>query len=216
MENKKACEWYHIKNINEIDSPALVIYHDRVKQNIGVLQSMIDDVKRLRPHVKTHKTIEATSLMLDAGITKFKCATIAEAEMLAIAGATDVLLAYQPVEAKLPRFISLIKQYPNIIFSCLLDNLVSAKSIAGAAVGNGFTIPVYIDLNAGMNRTGIMPGEKAIELYKQCSTLKGIKPVGLHTYDGHIRAKDFQQRTIECNKAFEPVEDMQKQLIMQG
>src|SRR5690242_12619441 len=93
--------WYLIENINELDSPALVVYPQRVKENIATLKSMVDDVQRLRPHIKTNKTKEATQLMLEAGITKFKCATIAEAEMLGLSGAPDVLLAYQPVGPKL-------------------------------------------------------------------------------------------------------------------
>ena len=110
-------EWYHIKNINSIDSPALIIYPGRVAENISTLKTMIDDVQRLRPHVKTHKTKEAALLMMLAGINKFKCATIAEAEMLAIINAPDVLLAYQPVGPKLQRFIELIKKYPATKFS---------------------------------------------------------------------------------------------------
>jgi D-serine deaminase-like pyridoxal phosphate-dependent protein len=216
MNNNKISQWYCIKNINEIDSPALVVYPDRVKENIQIMLSMIDDVKRLRPHVKTHKTKEATSLMMDAGIHKFKCATISEAEMLAIAGAPDVLLAYQPVEPKLRRFISLIKQYPDTKFSCLVDNSDSAKSIAAAAFANEIQIPVYIDLNVGMNRTGIAPGDKAIELYKQCAAMKGITLIGLHAYDGHIRTKDFQQRTAECNEAYKSVEHLEEELIKEG
>jgi len=216
MRDNKISEWYHIKNINEIDSPALVIYPDRVKENIHILLSMIDDVKRLRPHVKTHKAKEATALMMDAGIYKFKCATISEAEMLAMAGAPDVLLAYQPVQPKLQRLVSLIKQYPNTTFSCLVDNHDSAKGIADTALTENIQIQVYIDLNVGMNRTGIAPGDIAIELYKQCAALKGIKPIGLHVYDGHIRTKDFQQRTTECNEAFKPVERLQKKLSEEG
>ena len=102
-------EWYHIKNSDELDSPALVIYPARVKENVRVLVSMVDDVARLRPHVKTHKTKEATELLLQAGVYKFKCATIAEAEMLGICDAPDVLLAYQPVGPKLKRFVAVIK-----------------------------------------------------------------------------------------------------------
>ena len=64
--------WYKIDNIDEIDSPSLIIYIDRVKENIRTLISMVDDVKRLRPHVKTHKTKEATLLLIESGINKFK------------------------------------------------------------------------------------------------------------------------------------------------
>ena len=215
MKDKKDKDWFRIDNIDEIDSPALIVYPERVKENIGTLLSMIDDSQRLRPHVKTHKSKEATSLMMTAGIKKFKCATISEAEMLAIVGAPDILLAYQPSEIKLKRFISLIKKYPCSKFSCLVDNLNSAKNISGEAVENKVEISVYIDLNVGMNRTGIQPGEKAIDLYKQCAQLKG-KLIGLHAYDGHIRSKDFEQRARECNEAFMPVEKMQKQLIEEG
>ena len=93
-------QWYSIDNVNELDSPALVIYPDRVKENILTLIKSISDINNLRPHIKTHKSSEVSTLMLKEGIKKFKCATIAEAEMLAMAGAPDVLLAYQPVGPK--------------------------------------------------------------------------------------------------------------------
>src|SRR5207342_1159785 len=88
---------------------------------------MIGDVDRLRPHIKTSKSPDVTKLMLKAGITKFKCATIAEAEMLAQSNAPDVLLAYQPLGPKLDRFISLIKKYSSTKFSCLTDNTNAAN-----------------------------------------------------------------------------------------
>ncbi len=107
--------WYEIENIEDVDSPALLIYSDRVKHNIDLAISMIGNASRLRPHVKTHKAKEPTLLMMKAGITKFKCATIAEAEMLGMCNAADVLLAYQPLGPKLNRFIALIKKYPDLV-----------------------------------------------------------------------------------------------------
>ena len=101
--------WHQIENPEQLDSPALLIYPDRVKENIRILKSMIDDPLRLRPHVKTNKSKEVTQLMMQADINKFKCATIAEAEMLGMCNTADVLLAYQPVGPKLQRFIALIK-----------------------------------------------------------------------------------------------------------
>src|SRR3954462_5467386 len=118
-------DWYIVNDIDKVDSPALLIYEDRVIENIRILLSMIDDVTRLRPHVKTHKSKEVALLMMKSGISKFKCATVAEAEMLAMANATDVLLAYQPVGPKLNRFVELIKRYPATTFSCLIDNYVT-------------------------------------------------------------------------------------------
>jgi D-threonine aldolase len=199
-------EWYTISNIDAIDSPALVIYPDRVKKNIELLVSMIDDVNRLRPHVKTHKTKDAALMQMEAGIKKFKCATIAEAEMLGSIKAPDVLLAYQPIGPKADRFISLIKKYPDTKFSCLVDDAEAAKAIEKKASNAGIVIPVYIDLNIGMNRTGIFPDQRAINLYKLCSSIKGINPVGLHAYDGHIHDKDFDTRKTKCDEGFAKVE----------
>src|SRR4029079_818196 len=114
---------------------------------------------------------------------------------------------------KLQRFVTLIKKYPATKFSCLIDNLTAAKNIANAAIENNMEVPIYIDLNVGMNRTGIIPGDSVVELYKACTNTKGILPLGLHAYDGHRRAMDIQQRTIECDKAFEGVLAIQKELI---
>src|SRR5947207_2878838 len=115
--------WYEIKNINSIDSPALVIYPRRIHENIRLLKSMVNgNTARLRPHVKTNKIGEVCKMLLDAGITKFKCATIAEAEMLGLIGAPDVLLSYQPVGPKVNRFITLLNKYPDTHFACLIDN----------------------------------------------------------------------------------------------
>src|SRR5258708_38289506 len=123
-------DWYVITNVDEVYGPALVVYPDRVKENIRLAVEMVGDPARLRPHVKTHKSPEATRLMLEAGIRHFKCATIAEAEMLALAGAEDVLLSYQPIRPKAVPFATLIRKYPATQFACLLDNLRAAAHIA--------------------------------------------------------------------------------------
>ena len=156
-------EWYRIDNIDEVDTPALVIYRGRVIENINTLINSIDNIGRLRPHVKTHKSQQVCELMLKAGIRKFKCATIAEAEMLALAGAPDVLLAYQPVGPKIYRLAALVKQFSSTSFSCLIDNLETAKHISDVFEGEHVTFPVFIDINVGMNRTGIMP-HQALQL----------------------------------------------------
>src|ERR1041385_1329317 len=97
--------WYEIQNLAEVPSPSLLVYEDRVQENIRRMIEIAGDVNRLRPHIKTHKTGQLVRLQLERGITKFKCATIAEAEMAAMAGAKDVLLAYQPVGPNIGRFL---------------------------------------------------------------------------------------------------------------
>lgn len=208
-------DWYEIKNIDEIDSPALVVYPERVKENIRIIKSMIE-VDRLRPHIKTHKTKEVSLLLLEAGITKFKCATIAEAELLGICGAPDVLLAYQPVGPKLGRFITLLSKFPTTKFSCLVDNIDSAKTFSSTAEKAGATIPVFVDLNAGMNRTGIALGKAAVDLYKTASSLPGLEVLGFHIYDGHIRHTDVQKRKGESDVIFHQIERMKEELVNDG
>src|ERR1043166_1779282 len=94
--NRMSDRWFEIANVEEIDSPALLVYPDRAEENIRRMIAMVGDASRLRPHMKTHKLPEILRLQLAHGITKFKCATIAEAEMSADCGAADVLLAHQP------------------------------------------------------------------------------------------------------------------------
>jgi len=203
-------DWYTIQNIAELDSPALVIFPARVKENIRQLIAMTDgDLARLRPHIKTHKSPDATRLLLAAGIYRFKCATIAEAEMLAIEGAPDVLLAYQPLGPKLSRLAALIQKYPATNFSCLVDNLTAAEAMGAVFSKAGLQTPVYIDLDLGMHRTGIAPGPAALHLYKEAASIKGIRPIGLHAYDGHIRDLDWTQRKKNCDEAFAAVKKLQ-------
>src|SRR5471030_2006764 len=207
--------WCTIADIDNLDTPALVVYPERVKSNIDMLKSMIDDVTRLRPHAKTHKNCEVTGLLIEAGITKFKCATIAEAEMLAMCQAPDVLLAYQPVGPKLVRFVKLILTFPNTKFSCLVDNITAAEEISKAALKSNIKVPVYIDLNIGQNRTGIEPGA-ALQLYKDCERLPGIGVIGLHAYDGHLHDADLQIRTEKCDAGFEPVIELKEKIEQAG
>ncbi len=208
--------WYPIDEADKIDSPSLLIYPQRIKENIRILKTMVDDPSRLRPHVKTSKTKEAALLMMDEGIQKFKCATIAEAEMLAQCNVPDVLLAYQPTRPKFLRLINLIKHYPATKFSCLVDNLQSAELFSTIAVTHNLVLKIYIDLNVGMNRTGIKPGHDAIELYENIAKLQGLELIGFHAYDGHIRETDMDKRTALCNEAFRSVEEMRSELSLKG
>lgn len=197
--------WYLVSDTGQLDSPALLFYPDRIAENIRRLISSIDDINRLRPHIKTHKNLEITAMMLDAGISKFKCATIAEAEMLAIAGAGDVLLAYQPVGPNIRRFLTLIRKYPRTGFSCLVDHAGAAGAIAGSALQEELEVPVWLDLNVGMNRTGILPGHDALQFYLELSRQSGLTVKGLHAYDGHIHAPSLPLRREQWNTAWEQV-----------
>lgn len=200
--------WYEIDNVAELDTPSLAVFPARIKENIQILKELVPAVERQRPHVKTNKYAEVSQLMMDAGITKFKCAIIAEAEMLATLGAPDVLLAYQPVRPRNSRLIRLIKNFPSTKFSCLLDNEVTAKELAAKANEQGVVVNVFLDLNVGMNRTGIVP-EKALPLFIICRSLVDITPIGLHAYYGHNRDSDIGIRTTGADEGYARVEKLQ-------
>jgi D-threonine aldolase len=202
--------WYEIDNLDEYDSPALFIYPARIQNNIRRLLENIP-AENLRPHVKTNKTAEVCQMMMEAGILKFKAATVAEAEMLAMIQAPDVLLAYPPTGPKIKRLIRLIKKYPGTKFSCLVDHMQTAETISLLFTSSGLKADVYIDLNLGMNRTGIRP-ENALELYNQIISLPSMQVKGLHAYDGNIRDRDLAIRTEKCQLAFAPVLSLKRTL----
>ena len=208
-------DWYSIANIHEIDSPSLVIYPERVRENIRVLKNFVPDTTRLRPHVKTNKSPDTCNLMMTEGIQKFKCATIAEGEMLGKIGAPDVLLSYQPVGPRGKRFIQLIKKFPNTKYSCLLDNEATAHELSAAAKAESVSLTIFIDLNVGMNRTGIVP-ENALELFTCIESLGNLHVVGLHAYDGHHNMDDLQTRAQGCDAGFVRVEALQKAIEQQS
>jgi D-serine deaminase-like pyridoxal phosphate-dependent protein len=207
-------EWYHIENADSIDSPALLFFPERIKENIRRVSEMLP-LERLRPHVKTHKTKEIAEMQVAAGISKFKCATIAEAELLGMVKASDVLLAYQPVKAKALRLIQLINAYPETSFSCLVDNEATATMLSEVASSAEIILPVYIDLNVGMNRTGIIP-ELAFELYEKCNSLPGLKMMGLHAYDGHIHHPDLETRRTMYEVSYGRVQQLTERLEAKG
>jgi D-threonine aldolase len=202
-----ATPWYRLQGGEIPDTPALAVYPARIEQNIRRMVELVGSADRLRPHVKTHKLAEVVRMQLRAGITRFKCATIAEAEMLALESATSVLLAYQPLGPKTERLIALMRRYPETRFAALVDHPDAARMISVVYRNHGERLDVYVDINNGMNRTGCAPGDAAA-LFRLCTELPGLNPVGLHVYDGHIRERDARRRQELCDQAFGPVEQL--------
>ena len=203
-------------NYTTIDSPALLVFPSLVKKNIAEMIRMAGDVNRLRPHIKTHKTAEGIRLMMDAGINKFKCATIAEAELLAMTGAKDILLAHQPVGPRIERLQQLTLAYPQTQFSTITDHLDAANQIGDFFDKHSQSIGVYIDINVGMNRTGIAPDASALELYEALMHIKGIHFMGLHVYDGQHRQADPAARETACDEAFQAVYGLMDMMESKG
>jgi len=205
-------QWFHISNPEDVPSPALLLYNDRIDENMAKMIRIAGGVERLRPHMKTHKLPELIQKQIALGIHKFKCATIAEAEMVASCGTRDVLLAYQPVGPNAARFCALLKQFPQTRFSTVVDDESVARSVSQAAQAEKVSVDVLLDLDCGQHRTGIEPGDRAFKLYQFISSQAALQPAGLHAYDGHIHDRDVKTRAAMCEAAFAPVAAFRQQL----
>lgn len=194
--------WYQLINPDQVLSPTLLVYPHRIRQNIKEMVRVAGGPGRLRPHVKTHKCREIVVMQQEQGIQKFKCATIAEAEMLAQCKARDILLAYQPVGPNARRYLELIGKYPETLFSALVDNLKMVRQLEELASAAVLNLGLFIDLDAGMHRTGILPGPEVSQLLEAIKNSNHLKFRGWHIYDGHIRSSDFEQRKKAVESSF--------------
>lgn len=208
-------QWFEIKNTAQLLTPALAVYKDRVERNIDQLTGMCHDVARFRPHVKTNKTAAVCTMMMQRGISKFKCATLAELQMLCMAGAGDVLLAYPLVGANIHAYIGLQQRHPSVVISFLADNTGSVPALEQAFAGAGAQGNIFIDVNVGMNRTGCsMDHIGALTTAIEASPHLNL--LGFHGYDGHIHTDDMSVRcaqTIHCTEGLRNFRDTAQQRL---
>ena len=198
-------DWFRVSNEAGVASPALLIFEERANANIRRMLAMIGDPARLRPHVKTHKLGPLVAWQLAAGITKFKCATIAEAEMCAIEHAPDVLLAMQPGGPNVARFVELVRRFPRTHFSTIADDAGAIDALDAAGAGASLILDVWLDLDCGMRRTGAPPDARALDLFRRIHASRNLRAAGLHAYDGHLHDADPIARRLACEQAFAPV-----------
>jgi len=209
-------DWFAVQNAEEIPSPALLLYPERIRENITRMVRISGGTDRLRPHIKTHKLPEVVRMQLEAGITKCKCATIAEAEMAATAGARDILIAYPIVGPNCRRLLDLANKFRENSFSCLADDPSAVGFLSKTFENSGAKIEVLLDIDCGQHRTGIQPGAAAIALYRLLATSPGLRPGGLHVYDGHIHETNLTKRTELCAAAFGPTHAFRDTLLSAG
>jgi D-serine deaminase-like pyridoxal phosphate-dependent protein len=207
---------YLIHDAGAVFSPALLFYKDLILRNIARAVEMAGGPERLRPHVKTHKTREIVRLELDAGIRKHKCATLAEAEMLAGCGVTDVLLAYNLVGPNCGRMARLAQAFPDCRFAVTADHPAPVRALSEALAASGRTVDVLLDVDVGQHRTGIAPGEEAVALYELFGKLPGLRPGGLHVYDGHNHQESLHDREVAVHKQLQPVLALRAALEKKG
>ena len=208
--------WARAADLTNVSSPALLLGVEAIRENLRRMVVIAGDPARLRPHVKTHKLRWLVEEQLALGITKYKCATIAEAEMCAQAGAPDVLLALQPVGPNVQRLFALQRTFPRMNFSTIVDDAGALRALERAANAAASTIEVLLDLDVGQHRTGVSPGPNAVALYRQLAQSRSLRAGGLHAYDGHLHQTDLAVRAAACDEAFVPVRALRDELLRLG
>jgi len=203
-------------NADEISSPALILRWEAVEENLRRMIERVGSPDRLRPHLKTHKLPQIIARLAELGVTKAKAATIAEAEMAATAGARDVLLAFPAIGPTVPRLVALVRAFPAVQFSALVDDPAALDALGAACHRAGLELPVFVDLDVGMQRTGIAPDDAAVALYARLARTPGLRPAGLHAYDGHLSQSDLAERTAACDAGFATVVALRDRLRAAG
>ncbi|PPK88702.1 D-serine deaminase-like pyridoxal phosphate-dependent protein [Neolewinella xylanilytica] len=195
---------YRVDGLDRIDSPALLVFPEVIESNIdrALALTATDNGHCLQPHIKTVKNPDIARMAIARGITRFKCSTVSEGELLGSVGAGKVLLSYQLSAVKARRWQALRALYPDTEFAALIDNADSARVASELFAEN--PLPVYIDINPGMDRTGIPP-EKAPELIDRILELPGLVLRGFHLYDGHIRDAEEAGRKRQAEAALAEV-----------
>lgn len=214
--SKTPTPWFRLENEAGIPSPALVLHRDRIEANLRRMVAIAGDPARLWPHVKTHKLPELIAWQVALGIVRFKCATIAEAEMVAgVEGVRGILLAVQPVGPQVDRLVRLAAGFPAIEWSAVVDDPGVVDSLRTCAAARALAKPLglWIDLDVGQHRTGIASDRVDGSLL---TAIRMAEPVlrleGLHAYDGHLGITDLAERTRLCDAGFAPVAALRNRL----
>ena len=142
------------KTIHDIETPAVLIDINRVKDNIAHAQAHADAIGvKLRPHIKTHKLPEFAKLQVEAGAVGITCQKIGEAEVMADAGLTDIFLPYNVIgAAKLARLKAL---HGRITLSVTADSAETIKGLAGAFTDPAHKLKVLVECDTGGGRCGV-------------------------------------------------------------
>ena len=197
-----------------VPSPALVVYLDRVRENVRRVVALAGGApERLRPHVKTAKIPEVFVELIRAGIRAFKCATTREAEQLIVSlqregvAEADVLLAYPVVGPALARAAELASRAGRIRLGVLCED-------PAAAAGLPSDLRAFVDVNSGMNRTGV-PLERPGTI-REIARALGPRFAGLHYYDGHVRGADAAERRRIAHAGYERLAALARGLLDEG
>jgi D-serine deaminase-like pyridoxal phosphate-dependent protein len=208
---------YSILDTSGIVTPALVVFPELIAANIAEMIRVAASPARLRPHCKTHKMREVVEMQVARGITKQKCATIAEAELLADAGVKDILWAYNPVGPNIGRAVRFLERFPEVRLGVTADHPQPIETLNAAMLEAGKRIDVLLDIDSGQHRTGVAADSpEARSLYKQIATSKGLIAGGLHLYDGQNHQRDLEERKAAVMTAWNAASALLDDLVRAG
>ena len=184
----------------DIETPAILIDARRLGRNIERMARAAREMGvALRPHFKTHKTIEIARLQLEAGAVGITCAKTTEARVLVEAGVPDVFVAYQVVgPATVARLLELSRRAQ---LSVGVDDRAQAKPLSEAFAGEGRRLPVLIEVDTGLGRCGLRPGEPVLALARLLSDLPGLELQGVFTHEGHVHSARDQAQLADMARA---------------
>jgi D-serine deaminase-like pyridoxal phosphate-dependent protein len=180
-------------------TPALAIYPEIVDHNIRTtLRLLGGDANRWRPHVKTAKVGLMMRQLVEHGVANFKCSTSLELSTVCEAGASDVIVAYPLVGANARRVREISQNFPDVVVSALVEAPSHIEAWRGSRVG------LFIDVNPGMNRTGIVEDriDQIIQLARDIGKA-GVCFRGLHYYDGHLSSVALPERERAAHKGYD-------------
>lgn len=215
MENpieRFASNDYRIAEIDQFMTPALAIYPAQVEHNIrNTVRLLGGDPNRWRPHVKTAKLASVIERLVAHKVVNMKCATTLELTVACEAGAQDVLVACPCFGARAARAREIATRFPEVAVSALADSVKSVQQWAGSRVD------LFIDVNPGMDRTGI-DQSRAAEIVGLARSIReqGIRFRGLHYYDGHQRAENLEERAANAHRGYEHLMRLVEDLRQQG
>jgi D-serine deaminase-like pyridoxal phosphate-dependent protein len=174
------------QSLDTLDTPQLLLDLDVLDRNLAFMQrACARQGKALRIHFKSLKTGGLATYLSGKGVTAFLCAKTNEAEVLVDAGIKDVFVANQVIgPAKLARLARLARRAR--VRVCV-DDADNVRQVGAAARAEGVSLEVLVEVDIGMNRCGVEPGESVLELAPLIQAEPGLRFVGLQGYDGHLQ-----------------------------
>lgn len=169
-----------------LNTPSLIVDLDLLEANIAKMARLCRErAIALRPHAKTHKSIEIARRQLAAGAIGICCAKLGEAEVLAAGGIGSILVTSPVVTPEGCRRLAAVNRLcPDLMV--VSDRAANVDLLAGAGAASGRPLKVVIDLDVGQHRTGIAPGEGAVALAAAIAAAPGLSLAGIQGYAGHL------------------------------